>query len=149
MTQSYCAVWIPFINISFVSWITFQGPTIGSRLSLENVDRGMAGEFMCLAKNGVEEKDEEIYAEIKLQVQCEFVLLFLTWNPYFPFWFVEEIWKIILDMIKTWMIFHKTFYFLFCISTWYSNLFATSSYKTKPTFLVSIAKCQHVLPDNI
>ena len=92
---------------------TFQGPTIGSRLSLENVDRGMAGEFMCLAKNGVEDKDEEIYAEIKLQVQCEFVLLFLAGNPYFPFWFVEEIWKIILDMIKTWMIFHKTFYFLF------------------------------------
>lgn len=46
-----------------------EGPTIGSRLSLENVDRGMAGEFMCLAKNGVEDKDEEIYAEIKLQVQ--------------------------------------------------------------------------------
>ena len=68
----------------FIDFI-FQGPTIGSRLSLENIDRGIAGEFMCLAKNGVEEKDEEIYALIKLQVQCEFVSPFLAMKPYFAF----------------------------------------------------------------
>ena len=55
---------------------TFQGPTIGSRLKLEEIDRGMAGKYMCLAKNGVEEKDEEKYALIQLQVQCKYVLLF-------------------------------------------------------------------------
>ena len=29
---------------------------------------------MCLAKNGVEEEGEEIYALIKLQVQCKHLL---------------------------------------------------------------------------
>jgi len=48
-----------------------QGPTIGSRLKLESIDRSMAGKYMCLAKNGVEEEGEEIYALIKLQVQYQ------------------------------------------------------------------------------
>ena len=44
--------------------------TVGARLSLEAVTREMGGLYQCLATNGVEDQDTEIYAVIKLTVHC-------------------------------------------------------------------------------
>ena len=44
--------------------------TVGARLSLEAVTREMGGLYQCLATNGVEDQDTEIYAVIRLTVHC-------------------------------------------------------------------------------
>ena len=49
-------------------------PSVGSTLSLENVRREEAGLYQCLASNGVEDADQEIYAVIKLTVHCKLYL---------------------------------------------------------------------------
>ena len=46
-------------------------PSVGSTLSLEKVRREEAGLYQCLASNGVEDEDREIYAVIKLTVHCK------------------------------------------------------------------------------
>ena len=46
-------------------------PSVGSTLSLESVRKEEAGLYQCLASNGVEDEDQEIYAVIKLTVHCK------------------------------------------------------------------------------
>ena len=46
-------------------------PSVGATLSLENVKKEEAGLYQCLASNGVEDEDQEIYAVIKLTVHCK------------------------------------------------------------------------------
>jgi len=45
-----------------------KGQTVGSRLTLDPVDRSMSGEYECMASNGVEEPGEEATAIVGLQV---------------------------------------------------------------------------------
>ena len=48
-------------------------PSVGSTLRLEAVRKEEAGLYQCLASNGVEDPHQEIYAVIRLTVQCESV----------------------------------------------------------------------------